>query len=103
MSTEDVNTFLDRVSSDETFAAQLDAAKSDPVAVQSLIADAGFTIEPAELHEAFLERFGSELTEEQLAAIAGGLSDEQTSIVAGTTLAVAGVGVAVGAAAAGAI
>jgi predicted ribosomally synthesized peptide with nif11-like leader len=103
MSTEEVNAFLDRVSSDESFATQLDAVKQDPMAVQSLIAEAGFTIEPAEVHEAFLERFGSELSEDQLASIAGGLSDEQTSIVAGTTLAVAGVGVAVGAAAAGAV
>ena len=103
MSKENVDAFLDRVSTDEAFAAQLDAAKEDPVAVQALIAEAGFTVDPLEVRDAFLERFASELNEEQLAAIAGGLSDEQTSIVAGVTLGTAGVAVAVGAAAAGAV
>ena len=79
MTTQSVDAFFTRLSTDDAFAEQLAAAKADPAAVQQLIADAGFEVTPEEVRDAFLEHYGDQLTEEQLAAVAGGLSQEATN------------------------
>jgi hypothetical protein len=68
----------------------LAALKDDPAAVQALVAAEGFDATPEEIREAFLETFGSELSEEQLAAIAGGLSDDDTALIIGAVGGVVG-------------
>jgi len=85
MSANDVSAFFTRLSTDDAFAEQLAAAKADPAAVQQLIADAGFEVTPEEVRDAFLEHYGDQLTEEQLAVVAGGLSrDAENGIMVGS-------------------
>ena len=73
MSVEQAEAFMDRVESDEAFAAELESLKDDQAAVQAAIVAAGFDATPDEIRDAFVDRFGDQLTEEQLAAIAGGI------------------------------
>ncbi len=72
MSMDSANAFIERVESDEGFAAELEALKSDPAAVRSKVEAAGFDATPDEIREAVLDRYGAELTQEQLDAIAAG-------------------------------
>ena len=83
MSAQQAEAFIARVQEDPDFAERLAALKDDPAAVQALVAAEGFDATPEEVREAFLETFGSELSEEQLAAIAGGLSDDDTAYIIG--------------------
>jgi predicted ribosomally synthesized peptide with nif11-like leader len=101
MSNESVEAFFNRLSSDDDFAGQLAAVKADPAAVQQLIAEAGYSVTPEEVRDAFLEHYGDQLTEEQLAAVAGGLTQaEEGGIAGGVTAGILLGAVAVGAAAA---
>jgi predicted ribosomally synthesized peptide with nif11-like leader len=77
MSMTDAVGFLDRVESDESFARELEALKENPNAVYEKVKAAGFDAQPEEIREAFLERYGSELTPEQLDQIAAGMDTEQ--------------------------
>jgi predicted ribosomally synthesized peptide with nif11-like leader len=72
MSVEQAEAFMDRVESDEAFAAELESLKDDQAAVQAAVVAAGFDATPEEIRDAFVDRFGDQLTEEQLATIAGG-------------------------------
>jgi len=81
MSVEQAEAFMDRVESDEAFAAELDSLKDDQAAVQAAVVAAGFDATPDEIRDAFVDRFGDQLTEEQLAAIAGGLEDWQIGLI----------------------
>jgi len=96
-----VNAFFDRVDSDDSFAQQLETVRTDPAAVQAVLVDAGFDLDPEAVRDGFLDRFGSQLTEEQLAAVAGGLTQDQNmAVVAGVSI--GGAGIAIGVAAASA-
>jgi predicted ribosomally synthesized peptide with nif11-like leader len=75
MSAASANEFMDRLESDEAFASSLAEMREDPEAVQAAVAAAGYDVTNDEIRTAFLERFGSLLSEEQLAEVAGGLSD----------------------------
>jgi len=72
MSLSDAARFIDAIETDETFAQQLEVLKESPEQVLDAVRSRGFDVEPEEIRTAFLERYGDELTEEQLAAIAGG-------------------------------
>ena len=74
MSVEQAEAFMNRVESDEAFAAELDSLKDDQAAVQAAVVAAGFDATTDEIRDAFVDRFGDQLTEEQLAAVAGGTS-----------------------------
>ena len=87
MSIQQAEAFMARVQKDPAFAERLAAVKDDPAAARALVAAEGFDATPEEMREAFLEAFGSELSEEELAAIAGGLS---TGEIVATTLVSAG-------------
>ena len=73
MSVEQAEAFMDRVESDEAFAAELESLKDDQAAVQAAVVAAGFDATPEEIRDAFVDRFGDQLTDEQLATIAGGV------------------------------
>jgi predicted ribosomally synthesized peptide with nif11-like leader len=88
--------FLDRIEADEEFAEDLRSVKDDPETVHARIRAAGFDASPDEIREEFLDRYGAELTPEQLDQVAAGWSDQDTN----TVLIVASV---IAAAAAGAI
>ena len=101
MTTSDAIVFMDRIESDADFATRLGEVSSDPAAVREILSAEGFELDPDAVREAFLERFGSQLSEEQLAAVAGGLSQEaHDGIVVGAGLAGIGIGFGVLAAAA---
>jgi predicted ribosomally synthesized peptide with nif11-like leader len=72
MSQADAVAFLERVESDESFAKQLESAKDNPDAVVEKVRSAGFDASPDEIREAFTDRYGIELTQEQLDQIAAG-------------------------------
>ena len=95
MSNESVEALFNRLSTDDVFAGELAAVKADPAAVQRLIADAGFDVTTEEVRDAFLEHYGDQLTEEQLAAVAGGLSrDAENGLIAGAVVAASVIGAA---------
>ena len=73
--------FIARVESDEAFALALEALKEDPNEVLAFIREAGFDIDPEEVRAAFLEHYGASLSEEQLAAIAGGLENDAIAAI----------------------
>ena len=75
MSVQQAEAFVARVQEDPDFAERLFALREDPAAVQALVAAEGFDATPEEIRDVFLERFAGELSEEQLAAIAGGSLD----------------------------
>jgi predicted ribosomally synthesized peptide with nif11-like leader len=77
--------FLDRVESDEDFAKELESLREDPPAVLEKLHAAGFEATPEEIREAFLDRYGAELTPEQLDQIAAG---SDPAVVGGVTAAV---------------
>jgi predicted ribosomally synthesized peptide with nif11-like leader len=101
MSIQQAEAFMARVQEDPAFADRLYALHEDPTAVQELIVAEGFDVTPEEVREAFLEAFGSELSEEQLAAISGGYREGDfviigsmvggSAVVAGALTAAAGV------------
>lgn len=76
MSAQDAEAFLDRLEDDEAFAREIAGLREDPPALRARVAAEGFDVTAEEAVEAFLERYGSELTEEQLEAIAAGGSLE---------------------------
>jgi predicted ribosomally synthesized peptide with nif11-like leader len=75
--------FLERLESDEPFARELEALKSNPDAVYEKVKAAGFDAQPEEIREAVAERYGAELTPEQLDAIAAGLDTSDPGVIAG--------------------
>ncbi len=72
MSQQQADAFIARVQEDPEFAERLSALKDDPAAAHALVVAEGFDATPDEIREAVLETFGAELSEDQLAAIAGG-------------------------------
>ena len=74
MSHTDAVRFLDVVETDEAFAQQLETLKDTPDQALEAVRARGFDVDPDDVREAFVERYGADLTEEQLAAIAGGVS-----------------------------
>ena len=92
MSVEQAEAFMNRVESDEAFAAELESLKDDQAAVQAAVVAAGFDATPDEIRDAFADRFGDQLTEEQLAAIAGGVdAREAKAIIAASSMVTAAV------------
>ena len=92
MSVEQAEAFMNRVESDEAFAAELESLKDDQAAVQAAVVAAGFDATTDEIRDAFADRFGDQLTEEQLAAVAGGtiggLSNDEAIIFGSVSLAI---------------
>jgi predicted ribosomally synthesized peptide with nif11-like leader len=90
--------FLDRAEQDAAFAADLESARHDPDSVLEKVRAAGFDVSEDEISHAFADRYGVELTPEQLSAIAAGLEIEWILLLA--SVGGAAVGGAAGAAAA---
>ena len=72
MSQEAAVAFLERVETDEKFANELESLTEDPAAVVEKIRAEGFDVQPDEVRQAFLDRYGAELTPEQMEQIAAG-------------------------------
>jgi predicted ribosomally synthesized peptide with nif11-like leader len=73
MSAESATAFLERAESDEAFARDLESVKDDPAAVLAKVRDAGYDVNQDEVKDAFLDRYGAVLTEDQLDTIAAGV------------------------------
>ena len=92
MSREAAEAFFDRAESDAAFRQELEELLGDNQAVYRHVVDSGFDVEPDEVMEAFTDRYGVELTPEQLDAVAAG---DDTELIVGATIGgVAGVGLA---------
>lgn len=93
MSQTEAVAFLDRLESDEQFANELEAVKGNPNVVAEKVREAGFDATPDEILDAFTDRYGVELTPEQLDQVAAGADPE---LIAGATIGgVAGVALVV--------
>lgn len=101
MSTSDADSFIERVLDDQEFAERLNSVRDDEAAVQAIMREAGFVATADEVRTSFLERASEFLDEEQLALIAGGLTDDQANgIMVGSIF--GGMAIAMGASAAAA-
>jgi predicted ribosomally synthesized peptide with nif11-like leader len=106
MSTKEADRFIERTASDQEFLASIEALGNDADAVFALVQSEGFDCTPEEIKEAFLEAYASQLTAEQLEAVAGGLSTSEglgIGLGGGLGAVAVGVGVASAAIAAGAV
>lgn len=99
MSTSSAETFIAKLENDQAFAERLAALSNDPSAVQAALADAGIDATPEEIREAVLEHLGSQLTEEELAVVAGGMSDAYIGLFAAGGVAIVASAAAIAAAA----
>lgn len=74
MTTEAAQALLDRVASDTAFSAELvSLAGGVPPATMARIRAEGFDVTEDEVREAYLERYGSQLTADQLEKVAAGV------------------------------
>lgn len=80
MSQEAAVAFLERVETDEQFANELESLTEDPDAVVEKIRAEGFDVQPEEVRQAFLDRYGAELTPEQMEQIAAGADSQEQAV-----------------------
>ena len=93
MSVTAAEAFLDRAETDKEFAASFDEVKDDQQAVLAKVHEAGYDATQEEILQAFMDRYGAELTPEQLDKIAAGADAE---VIAGAVIGgVVGVGAVV--------
>jgi predicted ribosomally synthesized peptide with nif11-like leader len=67
-----VDAFLGRAEADKAFAAELDAIKDDEAAVRAKARAVGYDLTEPEIRRALMERYGAELTRDELDKIAAG-------------------------------
>jgi predicted ribosomally synthesized peptide with nif11-like leader len=106
MSTQEADRFIERTATDQEFLASIEALGNDADGVFALVQSEGFDCTPDEIKEAFLETYASQLSAEQLEAVAGGLSTSEglgIGLGGGLGAVAVGVGVASAAIAAGAV
>jgi predicted ribosomally synthesized peptide with nif11-like leader len=101
MSTDDAGAFLQRLEEDEAFALRMQEVSGNPEATHQRAGEEGFYFTPDEMLEVLGDRYGIELTPEQLEQIAAG--DDTAAIVTGAVGGTMLAGVVIGAAAASAI
>jgi predicted ribosomally synthesized peptide with nif11-like leader len=80
MSEAGARDFISRVEGDERFARELEALKEDPQAALARVQGEGFDAEPTEIRAAFLDRYGAELSPEQLDGIVAGTRAENEQL-----------------------
>jgi predicted ribosomally synthesized peptide with nif11-like leader len=82
MSNQTAEQFIDRLVDDEVLAEKFAAMVNDPEAVRAALAAEGVDAEPLEIFDAMVDKFDIEMTEEQLAAVAGGMDGAQIAAIA---------------------
>jgi predicted ribosomally synthesized peptide with nif11-like leader len=75
MSMKDAEAFLARSETDRSFASGFEALEGDQEAIRSRMQELGYDAEPDELVAALSERYGIELSPDQLEAVAAGNDD----------------------------
>ena len=99
MSIESANAAIDRMEADEAFATQVKDAGS-PESSLSVLAAEGFEVTPQEMRDAMIDRYGDQLSQEQLDTLVGGeLGPGDTAILVAGSITGAGL-IGLGAAAA---
>jgi predicted ribosomally synthesized peptide with nif11-like leader len=89
---------LDRMEVDSTFAQRVKEAGS-PEASLALLRTEGFDVTAGDLRDALLDRYGDQLSSDDLDAVAGGISLDGTTLSLGSVAGMAGTVLAVAAAA----
>jgi predicted ribosomally synthesized peptide with nif11-like leader len=79
---------IDRMEIDEDFANRVKDA-GDPEASIGVLRSEGFDVTPSDMKDAVLDRYGDQLTQEQLDAIAAGTDPEAVMMVTMTVVATA--------------
>lgn len=87
MALDAAQSFLDALDDDPALVRRIDAVSASPSSVLAIVRNAGFDVTGEQVRDAFCERFGEQLDEEQLAAVAGGLTND---LAVGLTLFLAG-------------
>jgi predicted ribosomally synthesized peptide with nif11-like leader len=72
MSMSDAQAFLDRAETDQEFTVAFDELKGDQGTVLAKARGAGYDVTQDELVDAWMDRYGAELTPEQLDKIGAG-------------------------------
>jgi predicted ribosomally synthesized peptide with nif11-like leader len=72
MSVASATAFLERSETDSQFAAEFEPLRGDRDAVLAKMRDIGYDATPDEILTAFTDRYGIELTADQLEAVAAG-------------------------------
>ena len=102
MTIKTADEFMDIVATDEALQKRFRSATTE-AQVMDILKDEGIECSPDEIRSAFLERYSSELSEDQLAVFSAGVSKAAIGAAVGIGAGVAiGTAVAVGAAAAAA-
>jgi predicted ribosomally synthesized peptide with nif11-like leader len=78
---------LDRIESDEAFATRLREA-GNPEADLAILQGEGFDVTQQDMRDAVLDRYGDQLTPEQLDALAAGLDPVAEGAIVGATTSV---------------
>jgi predicted ribosomally synthesized peptide with nif11-like leader len=79
---------IDRMEVDEDFTTRVQDA-GGPEASIAVLRSEGFDVTPSDMRDVFLDRFGDELTQEQLDAVAAGSDDGMGEMFALTVVACA--------------
>lgn len=77
MSMTEAERFVSCLAHSPELVARIETLSDDPQAVFSLVSSEGFDCTPDEIKAAYLDAHGAHLSEEQLTAIAGGLTTGQ--------------------------
>jgi predicted ribosomally synthesized peptide with nif11-like leader len=86
MSQSDAEAFLERLENDEAFAGRMHDVHGNADATHQRAREEGFEFTPEEMLDALSDRYGVELTPEQLEQIAAGGDTEVIAGVVGGTL-----------------
>ncbi len=82
MSNQSAQMFMERLMNDEALAEKFAALSDNPEGMRAALAEEGVDAEPLEIFDAMVDKFDMELTEEQLAAVAGGLGAVEIASIA---------------------
>jgi predicted ribosomally synthesized peptide with nif11-like leader len=90
MTTTAANAALDRIEADQAFATRVKDSGGHEQAL-SILHSEGFDVSQQDMRDAFIDRFGDQLTKEQLDAVAGGIDRDVLLVAAGSGLGAAAV------------
>lgn len=103
MSETEATRFINDMQNDSEFAAEMHKLRNNPTAAYQMVKDKGYNATTEEISAAFLEFSATCMSEENLEAIAAGLSKFDKGLIAGSVVGGAAAVVCVAGAAAAAL